>query len=91
MEIQSLEPGTEIEVILRNQVTVEGNFRKADEKNLYLNIEAEEKIIKLYNIKSVEVPDLTKRWLSIGIGYAIDCVLFYYLVLRPMEELVDMK
>ena len=87
VELKSLEPGTEVEVILRNRQTVEGSFKKADDKYLYLDIQNEEKLIALYDIKSVEIPDLTLRWFSIGFGYAVDYVLFYHLVITPLKEL----
>lgn len=87
VEIQSIEPDTDIEITLRNLNTIEGTFNKAQNKQLYLIVNGEEKVIPIIDIKHIEVPDLTWRWISIGTGYVIDSILFYYLVLRPLQEM----
>jgi len=87
VEIKSIEPDTDIEITLRNLNTIEGTFYKVQDKHLYLDVNGEEKVIPVIDIKYTEVPDLTWRWISIGTGYVIDSILFYYLVLRPLQEM----
>ena len=87
VEIQSIEPSTQIEITYRNLNTVKGNFKKVEGKHLYLNVKGEEKAIPVINIEYIEVPDYTWRWISIGTGYVIDCAMFYYFVLRPLQKL----
>jgi len=87
LEIQFIEPETDIEIILRNLNTIEGTFIKVQDKRVYLAVDGEEKIIPAIDIKSIEVPDLTWRWISIGTGYVIDSVLFYYFVIQPLQEM----
>lgn len=85
VEIQSIEPDTHIEVTFRNLTTIEGTFNKVQDKHLYLDANGEEKVIPVIDIKYIEVPDLTWRWISIGTGYVIDSVIFYYFILRLDE------
>jgi hypothetical protein len=91
VEIQSIEPDTHIEITFRNLNTIKGSFKKVEDKHLYLNFKGEEKAISIMDIHYIEVPDLTWRWISIGTGYIIDSVLFYYFVIRPSEELGKSK
>lgn len=87
VEIQSIEPDADIEITFRNLETVEGTFNKTQDTNLYLDVNGEEKVVPVIDIKYIEVPDLTWRWISIGTGYVIDSILFYYLVMRPLLEM----
>ena len=87
VEIQSIEPDTHIEITFRNLNTFEGTFNKVQDSHLYLDVNGEEKVIPVTDIKYIEVPDLTWRWISIGTGYVIDSILFYYFVLRPLQEM----
>jgi len=85
VEIQSIEPGTHIEITYRNLNTIEGTFNKIQDKHLYLYVNGEEKVIPVIDIKYIEVPDLTWRWISIGTGYVIDSVILY-LIIRGMQK-----
>lgn len=86
VEIQSIDPDTRIEITFRNLNTIEGKFKKVQAKQLHIDVDGQEKIIPVIDIKFIEVPDLTWRWISIGTGYVIDSVLFYFFIIRPMNE-----
>jgi len=84
-EIQSIESDTHIEITFRNLKTIEGINKKVHEKNLYLDVDGEEREIPGIDIKQIEIPDLNWRWICIGTGYIVDRTIFYYLVLRSLQ------
>jgi len=91
VEIQSIEPDTHIEITFRNLNTIEGTFNKVQDKHLLLDVNGEEKAIPVIDIKKIEVPDFTWRWIGIGTGYVIDNIIFYYLILPHLLKLTKIK
>ncbi len=91
VEMRSIEPDTYIEITLRNHDTINGTFIKLEEKYVHINLDEEEKEIPMIDIKKIEVPDYTCRWICIGTGFVIDSALFYFLVIRSLEELGENK